>query len=46
MYFFLKILKDKTSPFGKVKENYFLKLRHTQLAIGWDFPSKILEGCT
>jgi len=46
MCFFLKILKDNTSPFGRVGKVYILKFKHIELAIGEDIHSKILEKCT
>jgi len=40
------MLKDKTSPFGRAKKAYILKLRHIELAIHGDIYSKVLGQCT
>jgi len=42
MRFFLKMLRDKTSPFERAKKAYNLKFRNIELAIGGDVCSKNL----
>jgi len=42
MCFFFKVLKAKTSPFGKARKAYILKFRYIELGIGGDINSKIL----
>jgi len=46
MSFFLKMLKDKTSPFWRARKAYILKFRHIELAIGEGIHSEILGQCT
>jgi len=46
MCFILKILKDKSLPFGRTRKAYILKSRHIELAIGDDIYSKFLEEYT
>jgi len=46
MCFFLKILEEKTLPFGRTQNASILKFKHIELAIGGDIHSKALEGCT
>jgi len=41
--FFLKMLKDKTSPLRRAREAYILKFRHIKLAINGDIHSKTLD---
>jgi len=46
MEFSLKILKDKTSPFGRARKSYILKFKHIECAISGDIHSKILGWFT
>jgi len=46
MSIFLKILKDKISPFGRPTKENILKFRYIELEIGGNIHLKILVGFT
>jgi len=40
------MLKDRTSPLRRAWKSLHVKFKHIELAVGRDFHSKILGGCT